>query len=232
MPWTSVLWLIARVALRVLADELDPAGRRRRPRRGASRPKASQSKEAPPQAKKAPPRPSKEAPPQPKKEQARPRKAPSEPPKRPPQAEPAAPYAAPQSAESAGWGPTTEAQPVPVLRIETDSGSVVSPLSVIGTRAYIAPRAERERKPGDSRRARRSVPMPRSPEMTASIARMRARASGAAASVPAEASDAIPPIPAPRRRPPGEPLALTQLAPATLLLLQQGEPITDAAWAA
>lgn len=230
MPWTSVLWLIARVALRVLADELDPAGRRRRPKKGASRPKASPSKEAPPQANKAQPRPAKEAPPHPKKEQAQPRKAE---PKRPPQAEPAAPYAAPQSAESAGWGSTTEAQPVPVLRIETDSGSVVSPLSVIGTRAYIAPRVERERNPGGSRRARRSVqPTPRSPEMTAAVARMRARASGEAMPAPAEASDATPPMPAPRRRPPGEPLALTQLAPATLLLLQQGEPITDAAWAA
>jgi len=231
MPWTHVLWLIAKVALRVLADELDPAGRRR-PRKGASRPKASPSKEAPPQAKKAPPRPSKEAPPQPKKEQARPKKAPSESPKRPPQAKPAAPYAAPQSAESAGWGTTTEPQPVPVLRIETDAGSTVSPLSVIGTRAYIAPRVERERSPGESRRARRSVQLPRSPEMAAAVARMRARASGLPTPVPAEAQDARPPIPAPRRRPPGEPLALTQLAPATLLLLQQGEPITDAAWAA
>ncbi len=236
MPWTSVLWLIARVALRVLADELDPAGRRRRPRKGASRPKPSQSKEAPPQARKAPPRPSKEAPPQPKKEQARPRKAPSEP---PPQAEPAAPYATPQSAESAGWGVRTEPQPVPVLRIETDTGSTVSPLSVIGDRAYVAPRAQRERQAGESRRARRKTePMPamlpRTPEMVACMARMRARASGAAPALEQFGAPAVPEQPAapPRRRRPRDSRAITFLTPTTLRLLASGEPLMPAARAA
>ena len=133
--------LFIKAALRVLADELDPANRRRGPY------------EDTPEPKQAPP------------------------------AEARAPQAAPQSAESAGWGVRTEPQPVPVLRIETDTGSTVSPLSVIGDRAYVAPRAQRERQAGESRRARRKTePMPamlpRTPEMVACVARMRARAAG------------------------------------------------------
>jgi len=221
MPWTSVLWLIARVALRVLADDLDPAGRRRRPRKGASRPKASQSKEAPPQ---------------PKKEQAQPRKAPSERPKRPPQADPPAPNAAPQSAESAGWGARTEPPAVTVLRIETDEGTTVSPLSFIGDQVVGATRVQRERKPGESRRVRRtaraeekqSVALARptyTPEMQAGIERMRARARGIAVVYPQPAAP-------PRRRPAGGPLAIAHLAPATLMLLTSGEPLSVAAAAA
>jgi hypothetical protein len=215
MPWTSVLWLIARVALRVLADDLDPAGRRRRPRKGASRPKASQSKQAPPQ---------------PKKEQARPRKAPSEPPKRPPQAEPSAPNAAPQSAESAGWGARTEPPAVTVLHIETDEGSTVSPLSFIGDQVVGATRVQRERKPGESRRVRRTARAEETrpvytPEMQAGIERMRARARGLEVVYPKPAAP-------PRRRPAGGPLAIAHLAPATLLLLASGEPLSGAAAAA
>jgi len=220
MAWTRFFWMLARAALRVLADELDPAGRRpRRPKKDASRSKAR--------------RPPKEAP---KAEPKRPKPA------APKQAEPSAPYA-PQSAESAGWGVNAEPQAVPVIRIETDEGSTVSPLSVLGERAYVPPRPQRERQPGESRRVRRTAraeapspePIARSPEMTACLERMRARAS-AAACPPGEVGPVFeapkPPIPARRRRPAGEPLAIAQLMPATLLLLQSGEERTDAVEAA
>jgi hypothetical protein len=126
MDWKSMVLLFIKAALRVLADELDPANRRRGPYEDTPEPK----------------------------------QAPTPPPP-PPPTEARAPQAAPQSAESAGWGVRTEPQPVPVLRIETDTGSTVSPLSVIGDRAYVAPRAQRERQAGESRRARRKTePMP------------------------------------------------------------------------
>lgn len=221
--------MFARAALSVLADELDPPGRWRSRKRAAPRSKPGKQPKEPPKA-----QPNRTSEAEPKRPKASPKPS--------PHAEPT--YAAPQSAESAGWGETAEAPSVPVIRIETDVGTTVSPLSVIGDRAYVAPRAQRERKPGESRRARRSArtedpeptPLPRTPEMTAAIERMRARASRTV--VPARGEDsptreAHPSsMPAPRRRPPGKPLALTQLAPATLLLLQSGEPLKDAARAA
>jgi hypothetical protein len=235
--------MFARAALSVLADELDPPGRWRRRKRAQRSKPGKQPKEPPraepkqpPHAEPKRPQAAPKQPPQaePKRPQAATKKPPQAAPK-PPEAEPAASYAAPQSAESAGWGATSEPQSVPVIRIETDDGSTVSPLSVLGDRAYVAPRAQRERKPGESRRVRRTAraedsipeptPQPRSPEMTACIARMRARASGTAVTPQL-------PVAPPRRRPAGEPLALTRLAPTTLLLLQSGEPLTDAATAA
>ena len=210
--------LFIKAALRVLADELDPANRRRGPYEDTPGPKQAPTPE--------------------------PKQAPT-----PPPAEARAPQAAPQSAESAGWGVRTEPQPVPVLRIETDTGSTVSPLSVIGTRAYVAPRAPRERQAGESRRARRKTePMPamlpRTPEMVACVARMRARASSAAPVVleqfdpPAvpEQSDAPAvteqPAAPPRRRRPRDSRAITFLTPTTLRLLASGEPLMPAAAAA
>lgn len=189
--------LFIKAALRVLADELDPANRRRGPYEDTPEPK----------------------------------QAPTPEPKQAPPAEARAPQAAPQSAESAGWGVNSEPQPVPVLRIETDTGSTVSPLSVIGTRAYVPPRAQRERQAGESRRARRKTePMPamlpRTPEMLACMARMRARASGAAPAMPEQA--AAPP----RRRRPRDSRAITFLTPTTLRLLASGEPLMHAAKAA
>ena len=189
--------LFIKAALRVLADELDPANRRRGPYEDTPEPK----------------------------------QAPTPEPKQAPPAEARAPQAAPQSAESAGWGVNSEPQPVPVLRIETDTGSTVSPLSVIGTRAYVAPRAQRERQAGESRRARRKTePMPamlpRTPEMLACMARMRARASGAAPAMPEQ------PAAPPRRRRPRDSRAITFLTPTTLRLLASGEPLMLAAKAA
>jgi len=198
--------LFIKAALRVLADELDPANRRRGPYEDTPEPK----------------------------------QAPTPPPPPPAPAEARAPQAAPQSAESAGWGVRTEPQPVPVLRIETDTGSTVSPLSVIGDRAYVAPRAQRERQAGESRRARRKTePMPpmlpRTPEMVACVARMRARASGAAPAMPEQFD--VPavleqPAAPPRRRRPRDSRAITFLTPTTLRLLASGEPLMLAAKAA
>jgi hypothetical protein len=103
-------------------------------------------------------------------------------------AEASAPQAAPQSAESAGWGPCSEPQAVTVLRVETDQGSTVSPVSFIGSEHYAPERVQRERKPGESRRVRRktqgeakpcALAKPEyTPEMKAGIERMRARACG------------------------------------------------------
>lgn len=208
MDWKSLCVLFIRAALRVLADELDPANRRRGPYEDTRESKQASTPE--------------------------PKQAPT------PPAEPRASQAAPQSAESAGWGVRTEPQPVPVLRIETDLGTTVSPLSVIGDRAYVAPRAQRERQAGESRRARRKAePMPamlpRTPEMMACMARMRARASGAAPAMP-EPFDApaVPEQPAapPRRRRPRDSRAITFLTPTTLRLLASGEPLMHAARAA
>jgi len=205
MDWKSMVLLFIKAALRVLADELDPANRRRGPYEDTPEPK----------------------------------QAPTPPPP-PPPAEARAPQAAPQSAESAGWGVRTEPQPVPVLRIETDTGSTVSPLSVIGDRAYVAPRAQRERQAGESRRARRKTePMPamlpRTPEMVACVARMRARASGAAPAMPEQFdAPAMPeqPVAPPRRRRPRDSRTITFLTPTTLRLLASGEPLMPAARAA
>jgi len=54
---------------------------------------------------------------------------------------------------------------------------------------------------------------------------MRARARGIEVVYPK-------PVAPPRRRPAGGPLAIAHLAPATLLLLASGEPLTSAAAAA
>lgn len=193
MNWTALLILVARAALQVLADELDPANRRHRPYEDTRAPK----------------------------------QAPTPPPP-PPPAEGNTAHAAPQSAESAGWGACSEPQAVTVLRVETDQGSSVSLLSFIGDQAFGATRVQRERKPGESRRARRTVKpaMPEyTPEMKAGIERMRARARGIEVVYPQSAAPR-------RRRPAGAPLAIAQLAPATLLLLASGEPLTGAAAAA
>jgi len=199
VDWKALLFLLARACLQVLADELDPANRRHRPNDETPEPKQAPT---PPQAET-------------------------------PGAPQGAPQAAPQSAESAGWAPCTEPQAVTVLRVETDQGSTVSPVSFIGSEHYAPERVQRERKPGESRRVRRKTQpealaplLPRTPEVTACIARMRARASGNAPASPQQ-------VPAPpRRRRAGESLGLTSLTPITLRLLVSGEPLMDAATAA
>jgi hypothetical protein len=197
MDWKAFWILVAKAALQVLADELDPANRRDRPR--------------------------------PNEHTRGPKEAPTPTPTpAPPPTEAKTAQAAPQSAESAGWGPCTEPQAVTVLRVETDQGSTVSPLSFIGSECYAPERVQRERKAGESRRVRRRTPaepLPRpeyTPEMRAGIERMRARARGIDVVYPK-------PAPPPRRRPAGAPLAIACLAPATLMLLAIGEPLTDAA---
>lgn len=196
MDWKTFLILLAKAALQVLADELDPANRKRRPYEDTREPKQAPT---------------------------------------PPPAEARAPQAAPQSPESAGWGPCTEPQPVTVLRVETDQGTTVSPVSFIGREHWAPERVQRERKPGESRRVRRksqaeakpcALAKPEyTPEMKAGIARMRARACGLPVVYPK-------PTAPPRRRAAGAPLAIARLAPATLMLLASGEPMTSAAAAA
>ena len=213
MDWKAFFILFAKAALQVLADELDPANRRRRPGEEAPEPKQAPT---PPRAEASAPQAARQATPQ--------------------AARQAAPKAAPQSAESAGWGACTEPQAVTVLRVETDQGSAVSPVSFIGSEHYAPVRVQRERKPGESRRVRRtaraeetkSVELARpvyTPEMQAGIERMRARARGIEVVYPK-------PVAPPRRRPAGGPLAIAHLAPATLLLLASGEPLSGAAAAA
>ena len=193
MDWKRFWILLAKAALLVLADELDPANRRPRPNEDTRAPKQAPT---------------------------------------PPPAEARAPQAAPQSPESAGWGPCTEPQAVTVLRVETDQGTTVSPVSFIGSEHWAPERVQRERKPGESRRVRRKTqaePLAKpeyTPEMRAGIERMRARARGLPVVYPHAAA------PPRRRRPAGAPLAIAHLAPATLLLLASGEPLTDAAAAA
>ncbi len=240
MTWRTFLFLLARAGLRVLADHLDPPGRKRASKKAAPR------KEAP-----------KEDGPRPKQRTQ---------PKQPPQTEKSAPYA-PQSAESAGWGASTAPQPSPVIRIETDEGSTVSPLSVLGDRAYVAPRVQREHKPGESRRVRRKTRVgeasrepapprpsrmdafmeevrtqanatrckpatpPRPPGMDAFAERMRAEQIPSASEMPT-AGAAQDRVSSRRRRPAGESMGLTALTLDTLLLLERGEPMTDASDAA
>jgi len=122
---------------------------------------------------------------------------------------------------------------VTVLRVETDQGSTVSPVSFIGSECYAPERVQRERKPGESRRVRRKTQAEEkrlakpeyTPEMKAGIERMRARACGLPVVYPKPAA----PL---RRRPAGGPLAIAYLAPATLMLLARGEPMMNAATAA
>jgi len=222
MDWRSFFIMFAKAALRVLAEELEHRDRKRRRKKEAPQaPRGSKSSppSQPPRASKAPQPPGAAKAPQ--------------------------PQYAPQSAESAGWGASAGPQPVPVIRIETDDGSVVSPLSVLGERAYVEPRPQRERKPGESRRVRRGAraeemipaPAPRTPEMEACVQRMRARAKAAATRQGDEEAQRVTaaakaaqerPVSPPRRVRAGEPMTATQLTPATLLLLAQGEPLTDA----
>lgn len=198
MNWKAFWILLAKAALKVLADELDPANRRDRPKEHTRRPKEA------PTPTPAPPAPT----------------------------EANAPQAAPQSAESAGWAPCTEPQDMTILRVETDQGSTVSPVSFIGSECYAPERVQRERKPGESRRVRRSPPVDpailaqREELRTYMRERMLARINGTAPVVLEQ------PAAPPRRRPAGAPLAIAHLAPATLLLLASGEPPTDAAAAA
>jgi hypothetical protein len=162
-----------------------------------------------------------------------------------------------------------------VIRIETDEGSTVSPLSVLGDRAYVAPRVQREHKPGESRRVRRKTrageasrePAPPRPSrmdafmeevrtqanatrckpatpprprgMDAFAERMRAEAvarreeqTPSASDMPAAGAAQERRASSPRRRPVGESMGLTALTLDTLLLLERGEPMTDASDAA
>ena len=140
----------------------------------------------------------------------------------PPRAESSASQAAPQSAESAGWGASTEPQAVTVLRVETDQGIVVSPVSFIGSEHYAPVRVERERNPGESRRVRRSPPV--DPAIEAQRAELRAyiRERILGRLTRAQAVPEQPAVP-PRRRTVGAMLTIANLTPDTLRLLASGE---------
>ena len=206
MDWKAFFILFAKAALQVLADELDPANRRRRPGEEAPEPKQAPT---PPRAEASAPQAARQATPQ--------------------AARQAAPKAAPQSTESAGWGACTEPQAVTVLRVETDQGSAVSPVSFIGSEHYAPVRVQRERKPGESRRVRRSPPV--DPAILAQREelrkymreRMLARINGTAPVVLEQ------PAAPPRRRQVGAMLTIANLTPDTLRLLASGESPVAAA---
>jgi hypothetical protein len=68
----------------------------------------------------------------------------------------AAPPTPPPSPE--GWPPPSEPPAVTLIRVETEEAATVSPASFIGSEYFGAPRVERERQEGESRRKRRKDP--------------------------------------------------------------------------
>lgn len=58
---------------------------------------------------------------------------------------------------SAGWAPPKEASLVNLIKIETDDGTTVAAASFIGDECFGVTRVQRERQPGESRRARRKT---------------------------------------------------------------------------
>ena len=109
-----------------------------------------------------------------------------------------------------------------VLRVETDQGIVVSPVSFIGSEHYAPVRVERERNPGESRRVRRSPPV--DPAIEAQRAELRAsiRERILGRLTRAQAVPEQPAVP-PRRRTVGAMLTIANLTPDTLRLLASGE---------
>lgn len=207
MDWRNLLFTVLRGVVRFVANEYYPACGCKGKHKAKSRPR----KEAPP----------------------------------PPRAE--------EPVHSAGWGPPTEAAPVTVIRVETDAGSTVAVASFIGEECFGVTRVEKERRPGESRRTRRKPPVPQAgasysmsdPTFAARVKAMRDWANAAyarqqaeyrrtegtlVARQPAQPASQAPMIEDPSRasraRAAGVPLSISWLAPETLILLADGEPLT------
>ena len=136
-----------------------------------------------------------------------------------------------EPAHSAGWAAPTEPPAVSLIVVETDAGSTVAAASFIGSECFGTQRVERERRPGESRRARRgahTVPetscdhltAPRHPRMVEFAQRVRERADAEHAHQQQEARRAVR-----KARHPGVPLAVSQLTPSTMAWLEVGEPL-------
>ena len=197
MDWRTLLILLVKGALQVWADTVDPEGC-----------KDYDPKEAP-----------------------EPRNAES-----PPQGQPPA-------TPSEGWGPPSEQAPVTLIRIETDAGSTVAAASFVGDECFGVTKVERARQPGESRRVRRKAKAPpiekapRDPRAAAFLERANARVERQQEAIRAAVAigatrvsivESTPPVreTTPRARPRGDVLPISSLSPATLQLLEVGEPTT------
>ncbi len=196
MDWRTLLIILVKGALQVWADEVDPEGRREEAPKEAPQPRTAES---------------------------------------PPQAEPPA-------SPSEGWGPPTEPPPVTLIRIETDAGATVAAASFVGDECFGVTKMERMRKPGESRRVRRKAqpPVEKAPR-DPRVARLMAEASAVyerqqeairvavaagATRLTEEDAPALAKATRPRSRARGDTLPTSSLSPATLMLLEIGEPTT------
>lgn len=141
---------------------------------------------------------------------------------------------------SAGWAPPTEPEAVNLIVMETDAGSTVAAASFIGGECVGTKRVERERRPGESRRARRGahtaseketasrefLTAPRHPRMIEFAQQVRDHAN-------AEYTRQQSAVAAVKRtRRPGMPLAVSQLTSVTVAWIEIGEPLKYAPRAA
>ena len=141
---------------------------------------------------------------------------------------------------SAGWAAPTEPEAVNLIVMETDAGSTVAAASFIGGECVGTRRVERERHPGESRRARRGARVvpeqetgsrefltaPRHPRMAEFAQQVRDHAN--AEYVRQQTAIAV----VKRTRRPGVPLAVSQLTPITVAWIEVGEPLKYAPRAA
>lgn len=171
------------------------------------------------------------------------RHAKKEAPPRPPQApNPEGPF-------SGGWGAASEPAPVEPIRVETDAGSTVSSASFIGDECFGIVKVEKERLPGESRRARRKsqsaveemgavrdwASAPRHPRMVefAESVRRESKASHALQQEAARraadierAAKTLANLPgSARRMRAGGPFVVSQLTPDSVIRLVAGEPL-------
>ena len=205
MDWRTLLIILVKGVLQAWADEVDPEGRYDDDPKEAPQPRTAES---------------------------------------PPKSEPPA-------SPSEGWGPPSEPPPVTLIRIETDAGTTIAAASFVGDECFGVTKMERTRQPGESRRVRRKAKetpvekAPRDPWMTSFAERANAaferqqaeiRAARATREAPVETAAGVHEAPVetakvakespPRARPRGDMLPFSSLSPATLMLLEVGEPTT------
>ena len=128
-----------------------------------------------------------------------------------------------------------------LIRIETDAGSTVAAASFVGDECFGVTKVERARQPGESRRVRRKAKAvekaPRDPRAAAFLERANARVERQQEAIRAAVAigatrvsivESTPPVreTTPRARRRGDVLPISSLSPATLQLLEVGEPTT------
>ena len=160
--------------------------------------------------------------------------------RRAPKKEAPQPPKAEEPMHSAGWAAPTEPEAVNLIVMKTDAGNTVAAASFIGGECVGTKRVERERRPGESRRARRgahTVPeqeiagrelltAPRHPRMVEFAQQVRDHAN--AECIRQQTAVAA----VKRTRRPGVPLAVSQLTPITVAWIEVGEPLKYAPRAA